>query len=101
MLSEFRARRDLIVAGLTGLPGVECLTPQGAFYAFPRITDTGHTADALANLLLDEAGVACLAGTAFGSYGEGHLRFSYANSRENISLALERMAAVLSRTATL
>ena len=101
MLSEFRARRDLIVAGLTGLPGVECLTPQGAFYTFPRITDTGHTANALANLLLDEAGVACLAGTAFGSYGEGHLRFSYATSRETISLALERMAAVLSRTTTL
>jgi aspartate/methionine/tyrosine aminotransferase len=99
MLSEFRARRDLIVAGLNELPGVECVTPQGAFYAFPRIADTGHPANALADLLLDEAGVACLAGTAFGRYGEGHLRFSYANSRENISLALERMANVLSRTA--
>jgi aspartate aminotransferase len=99
MLSEFRARRDLIVAGLNELPGVECVTPQGAFYAFPRIADTGHPANALADLLLDEAGVACLAGTAFGRYGEGHLRFSYANSRENISLALERMADVLSRTA--
>jgi aspartate/methionine/tyrosine aminotransferase len=98
MLSEFRARRDLIVTGLNALPGVDCLTPQGAFYAFPRITDTGHPAHALADLLLDEAGVACLAGTAFGGFGEGHLRFSYANSRENISLALERMAHVLSRT---
>ena len=95
MLSEFRARRDLIVSGLNALPGVECVTPQGAFYAFPRLT--GRPAGALADLLLEEAGVACLAGTAFGRYGEGHLRFSYANSRENISRALERMGEVLSR----
>jgi aspartate/methionine/tyrosine aminotransferase len=95
MLSEFRARRDLIVDGLGKLPGVECITPQGAFYAFPRITETGHTADDLADLLLDEAGVACLSGTAFGRYGEGHLRLSYANSRENIGLALGRMGEVL------
>jgi aspartate/methionine/tyrosine aminotransferase len=95
MLSEFRARRDLIVSGLNALPGVECLTPQGAFYAFPRVA--GRDAGALADLLLEEAGVACLAGTAFGRYGEGHLRFSYANSRENISRALERMEEVLSR----
>src|SRR5215203_2728081 len=98
MLSEFRARRDLIVAGLNELPGVECLIPQGAFYAFPRIA--GHPADALADLLLEEAGVACLSGTAFGHCGEGHLRFSYANTRENISRALQRMDDVLSQTAT-
>jgi aspartate/methionine/tyrosine aminotransferase len=98
MLSEFRARRDLIVSGLNELPGVECVTPQGAFYAFPRIINTGHSAGTLADLLLEEAGVACLAGTAFGRYGEGHLRFSYANSRENISRALERMGEVLSQT---
>jgi aspartate/methionine/tyrosine aminotransferase len=97
MLSEFRARRDLIVSGLNELPGVECIAPQGAFYAFPRIAETGHTAGALADLLLEEAGVACLAGTAFGRYGEGHLRFSYANSRENISRALERVGEVLAR----
>ncbi len=97
MLSEFRARRDLIVAGLNELPGVECITPQGAFYAFPRVSGTGHPVDTLAAVLLDEAGVACLAGTAFGRYGEGHLRFSYANSRENITRALERMGEVLSR----
>jgi aspartate aminotransferase len=99
MLSEFRARRDLIVSGLNALPGVECVTPQGAFYAFPRVADTGHPVGALADLLLDEAGVACLAGTAFGQYGEGHLRFSYANSRENITRALERMGEVLSQAA--
>jgi aspartate aminotransferase len=99
MLAEFRARRDLIVDGLGELQGIECITPQGAFYAFPRITETGHNADDLADLLLDEAGIACLSGAAFGRYGEGHLRLSYANSRENIALALERMGEVLSRVA--
>ncbi len=99
MLSEFRARRDLIVGGLNELPGVECATPQGAFYAFPCITETGHSADALADLLLEEAGVSCLSGAGFGRHGEGHLRFSYANSRENIARALERMGEILSRTA--
>ncbi len=97
MLEEFRARRDLIVAGLNDLPGVECNAPQGAFYAFPRITETGHDADDLADLLLNEAGVACLSGTAFGRHGEGHLRFSYANSQQNISRALGRMDGVLSQ----
>ncbi len=97
MLAEFLARRDLIVGGLNQLPGVECITPQGAFYAFPRITGTGYPADELADLLLEEAGVACLSGTAFGRHGEGHLRLSYANSRENIGRALDRMGEVLSR----
>jgi aspartate aminotransferase len=97
MLAEFRARRDLIVGGLNALPGVECIAPHGAFYAFPRIVNTGYFANSLADLLLDKAGVACLAGTGFGRYGEGHLRFSYANSRENIVQALERMDEVLSR----
>ncbi len=99
MLTEFRARRDLIVAGLNELPGVECIAPQGAFYAFPRVAGTGLPADALADLLLQEAGVACLSGTAFGRHGEGHLRFSYANSRENIVRAVERMEDVLARAA--
>ncbi|MGN6362412.1 MAG: pyridoxal phosphate-dependent aminotransferase [Thermomicrobiales bacterium] len=97
MLAEFRARRDLIVAGLNNLPGVECLTPEGAFYAFPHITGTGRSAADLADLLLNEAGVACLSGTAFGRYGEGHLRLSYANSRENISKAIARMGDVLAQ----
>jgi aspartate/methionine/tyrosine aminotransferase len=95
MLEEFRARRDLIVAGLNDIPGIECVTPQGAFYAFPRITGTGHTASELADLLMEEAGVACLSGTGFGKYGEGHLRFSYANSRENISRALKKIHETL------
>lgn len=97
MLEEFRARRDLIVSGLNALPGVECATPKGAFYAFPRITGTGYEAQELADLLLEEAGVACLSGEGFGRHGEGHLRFSYANSRENIARALERIGEVLSR----
>jgi aspartate/methionine/tyrosine aminotransferase len=97
MLTEFRARRDLIVGGLNELPGVECATPEGAFYAFPRITGTGLASDTLADLLLNEAGVACLSGTAFGQYGEGHLRFSYANSRENIMKAIDRMGDVLAK----
>ncbi|MBA2344170.1 MAG: pyridoxal phosphate-dependent aminotransferase [Rubrobacter sp.] len=97
MLEEFRARRDLIVSGLNELPGVECATPKGAFYAFPRITGTGLSAQSLADTLLEEAGVACLSGTGFGEHGEGHVRLSYANSRENIARALERMDDVLSR----
>lgn len=98
MLKEFRTRRDLIVSGLNALPGVECLTPQGAFYAFPRISDTGQDADTLADLLMEKAGVSCLSGTGFGEYGEGHIRFSYANSRENISYALENINKVLKET---
>ncbi|MEJ7841057.1 MAG: pyridoxal phosphate-dependent aminotransferase [Rubrobacter sp.] len=98
MLEEFRGRRDLIVSGLNELPGVECISPQGAFYAFPNVSATGLPAGELADLLLNEAGVACLSGTAFGRHGEGHLRLSYANSRENISLALNRMHEVLART---
>ena len=99
MLEEFRARRDLIVAGLNDLPGVECVSPQGAFYAFPKVSGTNLPAGELADLLLEEAGVACLSGTAFGRHGEGHLRLSYANSKENISRALDRMHDFLSRTA--
>ncbi len=97
MLEEFRGRRELIVSGLNDLPGVECISPQGAFYAFPNVSATGLPAGDLADLLLNEAGVACLSGTAFGRHGEGHLRLSYANSRENISLALDRMHEVLAR----
>jgi aspartate/methionine/tyrosine aminotransferase len=96
MLEEFRARRDLIVSGLNKLPGV---SPQGAFYVFPNVSGTGHPAGELADLLLNEAGVACLSGTAFGRHGEGHLRLSYANSRENISRALDRMHEVLDQHA--
>ena len=95
MVAEFGRRRDVVVAGLNALDGVSCVEPQGAFYAFPSIAGTGLTADELAGRLLHEAGVAALAGTAFGRYGEGFLRFSYANSVANIEAALEAMKFVL------
>ncbi len=91
MVEEFRRRRDLIVAGLNAIPGFSCRTPHGAFYAFPNITRTGLKSAELEKLLMNEAGVACLAGTAFGAQGEGFLRFSYANSLENLGLAVERI----------
>jgi aspartate aminotransferase len=95
MLAEFRRRRDVVVPGLNALPGVSCVTPRGAFYAFPNITGTGLGAGALAERLLLDAGVAVLSGTAFGEYGEGYLRLSYANSLERIEEALSLMAKTL------
>jgi aspartate aminotransferase len=99
MVEEFRRRRDVIVDGLNAIPGFRCLKPHGAFYVFPNITGTGKTSRELADMMLYEAGVACLSGTAFGKFGEGYLRFSYANSVENIKLALDNMAMVLKRPA--
>ena len=93
MVVEFRARRDLIVDGLNAIPGIRCLRPTGAFYAFPDISGTGLTGAELAERLLQEAGVCVLAGTAFGGVGRDHIRISYANSRENLALALERIRA--------
>jgi aspartate/methionine/tyrosine aminotransferase len=95
MVKEFRRRRDAIVKGLNEIPGFRCVLPAGAFYAFPNVTGTGMPAKELANLLLNEAGVACLWGSAFGQYGDGYLRFSYANSLENILEALDRIKKVL------
>ena len=96
MVAEFRRRRDVIVAGLNAIDGISCLEPQGAFYAFPNITGTGRTAAELADRLLREAGVAALAGTAFGRHGEGFLRLSYANSVANIEAALDAIKFLLS-----
>ncbi len=93
MMAEFRERRQLFIGMLNEIPGVKCRMPNGAFYAFPNITGTGYTSEVLAAKLLNEAGVAALAGTAFGEYGEGYLRFSYANSRENLAEAARRMRA--------
>lgn len=93
MREEFRRRRAVIVEGLNKIPGFRCRTPHGAFYVFPNITGTGKSSKAIADGLLNEAGVACLSGTAFGDWGEGYLRFSYANSVENIQKALEKVAA--------
>ena len=91
MREEFRRRRAVIVEGLNCLPGFSCRQPHGAFYVFPNIKQTGKPARALADALLTEAGVACLWGTAFGDWGEGYLRFSFANSVENIQKALDRI----------
>ena len=97
MVEEFRRRRDVIVAGLNAIPGFRCTVPAGAFYAFPNVSGTGLPSRELADLLLNEAGVACLSGTAFGRFGEGYLRFSYATSLENIREALARIARVSER----
>jgi aspartate aminotransferase len=97
MVAEFKKRRDAIVDGLRKIPGFKCPRPKGAFYVFPNITGTGFPAKALADRLLDEGGVACLSGTAFGEWGEGHLRFSYAASLENIEEALRRIKALLQK----
>jgi aspartate/methionine/tyrosine aminotransferase len=93
MVTEFRARRDLIVDGLNDIPGVRCLRPHGAFYVFPDIAATGLTGAELADRLLPETGVCVLAGTAFGHVGRDHIRISYANSRENLTEALGRLRA--------
>ena len=97
MREEFQRRRDMFVAGLNRIKGFSCRMPKGAFYVFPNITSTGWKSKALADALLEEAGVACLAGTSFGEFGEGYLRFSIANSMENLSKALERVEAWVSR----
>jgi len=91
MNHEFRHRRDVFVAGLNKIKGFSCRMPKGAFYTFPNITKTGWPSKKLAEALLEEAGVACLSGTAFGAFGEGYLRFSVANSLENLNKALDRI----------
>lgn len=95
MMAAFRRRRDLVVAGLNAIPGVRCLAPRGAFYAFPNVSRLGRPAQALADALLEQAGVALLAGTAFGGHGEGYLRLSYAASEERLREALRRMRDAL------
>ena len=97
MVAELRARRDVIVDGLNRLPGVTCKIPDGAFYVFPNVKALGMPAAELQSRLLDDAGVACLPGTAFGAFGEGHLRLSYANSIPNIERALAAMGEWLAR----
>jgi aspartate/methionine/tyrosine aminotransferase len=92
MMAEFRQRRDVFVEGLNGIPGLRCATPKGAFYAFPNISAVGASSQEFANYLLQEGGVAALAGKDFGEYGEGYVRFSYANSLTNLRKALERIA---------
>lgn len=97
MVEEFRARRDMIVTGLNAIDHVRCSMPQGAFYAFANIKDTGMKSREIADFLLYEAGVAVLAGTAFGANGEGYIRLSYANSLDNLQAAIERIQSALKR----
>ncbi len=92
MVAEFRRRRDVIVDGLNRIPGISCRRPAGAFYVFPDITATGYNERELQRDLLDEVGVATLAGSTFGPHGAGHIRLSYANSVDNIERALDRIA---------
>jgi aspartate aminotransferase len=92
MVAEFKVRRNLLVDGLNAIDGVSCKLPRGAFYVFPNITGLGLTSKQVETRLLDDYGVAALAGTSFGAFGEGYLRFSYANSQDNIRKALERFA---------
>jgi aspartate/methionine/tyrosine aminotransferase len=93
MVAEFRRRRDRVVAGLNAIDGIRCTTPQGAFYAFPNVSQLDPEGRAFADYLLEEAGVAVLSGSAFGPGGSGYLRISYATSLQNLEAALERMAA--------
>jgi aspartate aminotransferase len=97
MRTEFMARRELIVDGLNAISGVSCVMPHGAFYVFPNVSSFGRPSAEIATHLLYDAGVCGLAGTAFGRHGEGYLRLSYANSRENLSAALERISDSLAR----
>jgi len=98
-VAEFKRRRDVIVDGLNQIPGFRCHRPQGAFYVFPNIEGTGYSSQTMADYLLNDAGVACLSGTAFGQFGEGFVRFSYANSVENIEKALGRIRDAVARLA--
>jgi aspartate aminotransferase len=93
MCAKFKQRRDIMVTGLNQIKGFSCRLPKGAFYVFPNIQKTEWPSKKLADALLDEAGVAALSGTAFGDFGEGYLRFSVANSIENIEKALDRVGA--------
>ncbi len=97
MVSAFDQRRRVIVEGLNQIPGFSCRNPGGAFYAFPNIKRTGQDSATLQKRILDESGVATIAGTSFGAFGEGYLRFSYANSRENIVRALDRIGELMSK----
>jgi aspartate/methionine/tyrosine aminotransferase len=95
MMAEFAERRDVVVDGLNAIPGIRCHKPAGAFYVFPNIEGTGWDERSLQQALLNEAGVAALAGTAFGAHGRGYLRLSYANSVTNLEKGIERIGDLL------
>ena len=97
MVAKFDARRKSVVMQLNEIPGVSCITPKGAFYAFPNVSKTGWKAKDLASELLEKTGVATIGGPDFGTLGEGYIRISYANSQENITRALTRMKEFLAQ----
>lgn len=97
MVAELQQRRDVLVAGLNALPGIQCRQPAGAFYVFPNVQQLSLNSHDLATYLLEEAGIAVLAGTAFGRYGRGYLRFAYTTSLDNIYKALERMQVAIAK----
>lgn len=97
VVAEYKRRRDVLVAGLNAIPGFRCRMPQGAFYVFPNVSSYGRTSDWWADYLLEQAGVAVLAGMAFGKYGEGYLRLCFANSMENIQAALKQIADAVAK----
>ena len=97
MDAEFKKRRDVIVAGLNAIPRISCKTPKGAFYVFPNVKKIGWEAKKLADYIMNEGGVAALAGTSFGKFGEGYIRLSYANSIENIKKGLSLMEKALQK----
>jgi aspartate/methionine/tyrosine aminotransferase len=99
MVDEFRSRRRLVVDRLNDIPGISCRRPAGAFYAFPNVGSLPVSADELASRLLEEAGVALLAGSAFGQHGRDHLRISYANSQTNLDRALDRITGLIDELA--
>ncbi|QOY91004.1 pyridoxal phosphate-dependent aminotransferase [Paludibaculum fermentans] len=98
MIAEFRRRRDVFVQELNTIPGFRCPMPEGAFYAFPNIEGTGWKSKPLADALLEQEGVACLSGTAFGAFGEGYIRFSYANSMDNLREAADKIRRFFAST---
>jgi aspartate/methionine/tyrosine aminotransferase len=97
MMQDFKRRRDLFVSGLNRIPGISCLSPRGAFYAFPNVTALPMTADALADYLLEDAGVATLPGSALGRHAEGHLRMCFATGVDRLEEALQRIEAAVER----
>ena len=97
MVAEFKARRDIVVSGLNSIPGIDCPVPKGAFYAFPNVEKTGMSSQEFASKLLSETGVALLDGESFGQYGKGHIRISFANSRENLHEAINRISKFVNK----
>jgi aspartate/methionine/tyrosine aminotransferase len=97
VVAEYRRRRDVLVSGLNEIPGIYCRVPQGAFYVFPNTSGLRRSSEWVAEYLLEQAGVALLPGTSFGKYGEGYLRLCFANSMENILIALEKIKDVLGK----